>query len=374
MRINSINSVSKCIFRHSELSQSTPIKNENADLITYMENKDKKNQQRALVVGGVIALASLGIIALTPKLGKKTTKKVTSAAVPSGFWSLKNESDVPTLETCKSINKKLKDFLQYQVDLLKATPEDIKNTGNPTVSNRLLLYGAPGSGKTYFAKIFAKSLDADYKEIKYSELNDEFVGAHLENIKACFEDIIKNAQANPNKRFVVTFNEIDSMMLPIGRLTKSGGHSVFKVEERSVFLNYLDEVAEKAPNVTIIGTTNVSLKNHGLDAAAISRFKNKMEVSYPDKECLSEALKANLKELADGEKFISENKENLDKLVKNMADRKCSYRDLNEVVDSSKRLYLKDYLKDKNAKYKYEYLERAMKEIDLTDGEVSGTV
>ena len=372
MRINSINGLSVGAFGASSLSCSNSVKNNDSDLLKYIENKDKKDRQNALIVGGFVALASLGIVVLAPNLLKKRGKKFASATYGAEFWSLKNEAEVPTLGNCKSINSKLKDFLQFQVDLIKASPEALKNTGNPTVSNRLLLYGAPGSGKTYFAKIFAKTLEADYKEVKYSELNDEFVGAHLENIKACFEGIIKQAQENPQKRYVVTFNEIDSMMLPVNKLTRGNGHSAFKIEERSVFLNYLDEVATKAPNVTIIGTTNVSIKNQGLDAAAVSRFKNKMEVSYPDKECLSEALKANLKEIEGGESFILENKDKLDKLVQTMSDRKCSYRDLNEVLDTSKRLYLRDYLKDKNSKYKYEYLEKGLKEIDLTDGEISG--
>lgn len=55
-----------------------------------------------------------------------------------------------------------------------------------------------------------------------------------------------------------------------------------------------------------------------------------------------------------------------------MTDRKCSYRDLNSIVDSSKNYYLRDYMKDKNAKFKMEYLERAQKSIDATDGEIAG--
>ena len=57
-----------------------------------------------------------------------------------------------------------------------------------------------------------------------------------------------------------------------------------------------------------------------------------------------------------------------------MEARKCSYRDLNDIVDSSKNYYLKDYLENKNTKFKMEYLEKALKTINATDGEIAGAV
>ena len=48
--------------------------------------------------------------------------------------------------------------------------------------------------------------------------------------------------------------------------------------------------------------------------------------------------------------------------------------DLNNIVDTSKNYYLKDYLKDKNTKFKMEYLEKAQKAMDATDGEIAGNV
>lgn len=39
----------------------------------------------------------------------------------------------------------------------------------------------------------------------------------------------------------------------------------------------------------------------------MSRFQNLVEVPYPDKECLYEALKMNLDKIKDKDKFILEN-------------------------------------------------------------------
>lgn len=354
--------------------QPTPEKK--SELIEYLEAKDKSDRQNQIVLGGISMLLTAGALAAFLKFGNKSSKAAKDKIdFACGFRSLKNDPDIPTLDTCKSINSKLKDFLQHQVNYANATQEDIIHTGNPNAANRIILYGAPGSGKSFFAKIYAKTLDADCKEIKYSDLNSQWTGEHLDNIKNTFEDVITTAQSNPNKKYVVILNEIDSLVLPVERLSRgSSGHSAFKVEERSVFLNYLDEIATKAPNVTIIGTTNVCPKNKGLDGAAMSRFKNIMEVSYPNKECLNIALKESLSGLGDGNEFIKENEEQLKQFAKTMEERKCSYRDLNNIVDTSKNYYLKDYLKDKNTKFKMEYLEKAQKSIDATDGEISGAV
>ena len=106
----------------------------------------------------------------------------------------------------------------------------------------------------------------------------------------------------------------------------------------------------------------------------MNRFKNIMEVSYPNKECLNIALKESLSGLGDGKELIKENEEQLKQFAKIMEDRKCSYRDLNNIVDTSKNYYLKDYLKDKYTKFKMEYLEKAQKAIEATDGEIAGNV
>lgn len=347
-----------------------------SDLMIYLESKEKSDKQNQILLSGLSLFLTAGTLAFLYAHNKKASK-VPKGIIDefNGFRSLKNEAEIPTLDSCNSINSKLREFLQNQVDFAKAKPEDIAYAGNPNDAKRLLLYGAPGSGKSFFAKIYAKTLDAEYKEVKYSDLNSQWSGEHLDNIKKCFEDVITTAQKDKNKKYVVVLNEIDSMVLPVERVARGdGGHSAFKVEERSVFLNYLDEVAHNAPNVTIIGTTNVSPKNRGLDGAAMSRFKNIMEVSYPDKRCLNEALKEHLLAMGEGKEFIEANKDKLENFAALMEKRGCSYRDLNNIANASKSYYLKDYMKDKNTKFTIEYLEKAQKSIDATDGEMAGAV
>ena len=143
------------------------------------------------------------------------------------------------------------------------------------------------------------------------------------------------------------------------------------MEERSVFLTYIEELANKTPNVTLIGSTNIIPQNGGFDGAIISRFQNVVKVSNPDKNCMLEALKANILTLPEGKEFVNANMDKLEKLASDLVARKASYRNLNQVVDSSKNSYLKDVIKDKKSSFKMEYLEDAKNSIGFTDGELA---
>ena len=343
---------------------------------TIKEQNEKKNK---LLLGGILTMiASASLLAfsiLSSKTGNGTYGSVRGVwkGLANGFANLKDNKEIPTLDKCKSINKKLRNFLQTQIDYAKVKPEDIKKLGTPEPARKLLLYGPPGTGKSYFAKIYAKSLDAKYTEVKFSDFNSTWSGQHIEQFSSVFEDILANAKAEPTKKFVVVFNEIDSIAMPANALRQAGSsHSMFKLEERSVFLNYIDEIEEKAPNVTIIGTTNIVPRNNNLDGAAMSRFKNIIGIDYPEKECLFEALKASLEKLEGGKNFVEKNEKLLEILAESMSKRKASFRDLNKIVDISKNSYLKDYTKNNGAEFKFKYLEDALKDLDLTDGEISG--
>lgn len=340
--------------------------------------------QRKIVEQNERKIAILGITGLTLLFGTflwnlKTLielSKNKSRHMPVNlrrFESLKNNLKIPNLENCKSVNKDLKTVLQRQVNQLKAGADVLAETGEPQASNRLLLYGTPGTGKSFFSKIFAKSIDAEYMEVMYSDFNSMWAGEGVDNLKKVFEGILKTAKKNPNQKYVVTFNEIDSVVQPVEKLTAptKGTHFISKLEERSVFLNYLELLKEKAPNVTIIGTTNISPKNNGLDGAAMSRFQNLIEVPFPDKDCLYEALKMNLDKIKNKDKFITDNDTNLKNLAQKMADRKFSFRNLEYIINDAKGYHLDDKMNGKNGDFKFEYLKQAEGKLKVSDGELN---
>ncbi len=304
------------------------------------------------------------------KNAKKNKKKV-EQTIGKEFQSLVNNSKIPVLDKCKSLNKNLKEFLQNQIDILSADKEIIQEVG-AKAPNRLIISGPPGSGKSFFAKVFAKTLNADYMEIIISDTKAVHAGEGVQNIKNAFENVITQAKKTPDKKFVLTLNEVDAYIQPVNRYANpafnTGTHWISKMEERDTFLSCIEKLQEEAPNVTIIGTTNISPKCNGLDGAAVSRFQNIIEISMPDKNMLYEGLKMNLGKIKDGENFIKANKNKLKDIASKMEKDKYSFRDLDNLIETSNNYYLKEKLKNKNSEFRFEFLERARENHGLTDG------
>ncbi len=334
-----------------------------------------EQNERLIGIAGIIGLTLLlgGFIFNIRQLVELTKGKADNKmpAVIRKFESLKNNPQVPALNDCKSINKNLKSILETHINRLKAGQDLIEETGAPKASNRLLLYGPPGVGKSFFGKIFAKSIDAEYMEVMHSDINSMWVGEGVSNIKNVFQNIEKTAKKNPSKKYVVVFNEIDAMVGPVDKITQSkGSHWISVLEERSAFLNSLEVLKERTPNVTIIGTTNISPKNNGLDRAAMSRFQNLVEVPYPDKDCMYEALKMNLDKIKNKDKFIEENDKELKELAEKMAERNFSFRNLEFIVNEAKMYHLNDRMNGNKNDFKFEYLQKAQEAFKLSDGEL----
>lgn len=381
--ISGINNNYRCKFnfKSSNTISNTP----DTYTQTLLQQNEKRNQliqkgvNTASVGLAVIALIELGKAAFGKPSSNITTKPVVKEPIKElfkEFETLGANDKIPTLDNCKSLDNKMREFLKTQLQYSKASEEDLKLTGHSKPANRLILFGAPGTGKSYFAKIYAKTMGAEYTEVLFSDFNSKWAGEGTEKLKKIFETILAKAKKSPNNKFVVTFNEIDTIVQPAEKLTGSGGggsYWVSKLEQRSTFLNYIDRLSEEAPNVTVIGTTNLSPKNKNLDSASMSRFKNIIEVPYPDKNCLFEALKSGLKDINGSEIFIENNKNEIQTLAKQMEEKKSSYRDLNNIIEKSKEYYLEDYLSDRNSKFKIDYLKKAQQE-SLTDGELAGVV
>lgn len=354
----------KSSFRGNKLSKILDEKVAKGE--TREEERRNYNKLLLLISGLALALCCLNFNDL------KTSFSKSKNLINKTFKSLKNDNKIPTIENCKSINKDLKQLLERQININKASKDILEQTGiNPKQSKRMLLFGSPGTGKSFFAKVYAKSLDAEYMEILYSDINSKWVGETEGNMKKMFEPMIKTANKNPDKQYVVIFNEMDSLVVPPDNLTQSSGtHWVSVLRQRAVFLTYLDIMKEKAPNITIIGTTNISPKNNGLDRAAMSRFQKLIEVPYPDKDCLYEALKMNLEDFKDSKTFITNNDSQLKDLAEKMTSRKFSFRNLEQIVDEAKNMYLDDFIKGSKRDFNIDYLQNCEAKLKLSDGEL----
>ncbi len=147
----------------------------------------------------------------------------------------------------------------------------------------ILLYGAPGTGKTLMAKAVANESEANFISIKGPELLSKWVG---ESEKAVREIFKKARQTAPT---IIFFDEIDSLV------PRRGSSSDSNVAERVVnqLLTEIDGL-EDLHDIVIIGATN---RPDMVDPALLrpGRFDRIILTSVPDKKARFEILKLHTK-------------------------------------------------------------------------------
>ncbi len=134
----------------------------------------------------------------------------------------------------------------------------------------ILLYGPPGSGKTFLAKAVASESEINFISVKGPELLSKWVGESERGIREVFR---KAKQASP---CIVFFDEIDAIA-PI-----RGASSDSHVTERviSQFLTELDGMEELKGVIVLAATNRLDM----VDPALLrpGRFDLRLELPTPD--------------------------------------------------------------------------------------------
>lgn len=125
-------------------------------------------------------------------------------------------------------------------------------------SARVLLHGAPGTGKTAFARHLAERLDQPLLVKRASDLLSKWVGESEQNVAAAF----RQAQTT---RSVLLIDEVDSFLQERGKA--HNGWEVTLVNELLTQLESFDGL--------LLATTNFL---EGLDGAALRRFDLKIQL------------------------------------------------------------------------------------------------
>jgi transitional endoplasmic reticulum ATPase len=209
--------------------------------------------------------------------------------VPDVHWT-----DIGGLE---SVKQQMKEAIEWPLKY----PESYKRVGIKP-STGVLLYGAPGTGKTLIAKAVANESDANFIAVRGPELISKWVGESERGIRKVFK---RARQVAPT---IIFFDEIDA-------IAGSRGEEVgTKVTERIVnqLLSEMDGI-EKLDKVIVIAATN---RPDILDSALLrpGRFDSIVKIPMPSKEERFEILKVHTREmpLADGvdlEKIAEETKD-----------------------------------------------------------------
>ena len=185
--------------------------------------------------------------------------------IPSVKWE-----EVGGLDTVK---QELKEAVEWPLKF----PDTFKRLGvNPPKG--ILLYGAPGVGKTLLAKAVATESEANFISIKGPELLSKWVGESEKAVRKVFE---KARQTSPT---IIFFDEIDSLA------PRRGASSDSHVTERVVnqILTEIDGL-EELHDVVVIGATN---RPDIVDPALLrpGRFDRIILVDVPDKETRKKIL------------------------------------------------------------------------------------
>ena len=147
----------------------------------------------------------------------------------------------------------------------------------------ILLYGAPGSGKTLLAKAVANESEANFISVKGPELLSKWVG---ESEKAVREVFKKARQVSP---CIIFFDEVDALA------PKRGASADSQVSERVVnqLLTEIDGM-EDMHDVVVIAATN---RPDIVDTALLrpGRFDRMILTPIPDEKSRFEIFKVHTK-------------------------------------------------------------------------------
>jgi len=152
---------------------------------------------------------------------------------------------------------------------------DLENWGFTAESNKqgvvLLLYGAPGTGKTFTAGAIANELHRDLVTLNIPELRNKYYGETEKLIKKAFCEMREMALKDRNAP-VFLINEADQLIHK--RIASTSTCSTIENSIQSIILEEL----ETFPGILIL-TTNLE---SNLDEAFFRRFDLKFKFKLPD--------------------------------------------------------------------------------------------
>ena len=178
-------------------------------------------------------------------------------AVLSGTKELLLETSIPTTNKKVILNEKkkgkgfeaiagmqaLKELVQLDIIDALNDKERYAEYGL-TIPNGMLLYGPPGCGKTFFAERMAEEIEANFFQVKPSDIQSKWVNASQENIKKLFEEARKNAPS------IIFIDELDALVP--SRDTANISH--MNANAVNEFLAQMNNCSEDG--IFVIGATN----------------------------------------------------------------------------------------------------------------------
>src|SRR5262245_6077411 len=201
--------------------------------------------------------------------------------------TLTGAMEIPDVDFDRDIGgyaKVKKQLKQEILDILnrrdKSTSEEEVRRFEELIPRGMILWGPPGTGKTFFAKAIATAIGAAITIVSGPELKSKWVGESEENLRQIF---YRARQSAPS---IIVFDELDSFATARGTYTGSGvDHSMV-----NQLLTEMDGF-HKEELVFVVGATNYV---ESLDPALLrpGRFEFHLRIPYPEDDDRRELLKS----------------------------------------------------------------------------------
>jgi len=140
----------------------------------------------------------------------------------------------------------------------------------------ILLFGPPGTGKSFLAKAVANEINCHFFSISSADIISKFVGDTEKHVKALF-DVARKKQPS-----IIFIDEVDSIA------TSRDDEDTKQKGSQNELIVQMDGVGKDNKGVLMIGATNLPWL---LDKAILRRFEKRFHVPLPDDAARAEIFR-----------------------------------------------------------------------------------